>query len=205
MEHQFAPAGMKIPDAEHVATTLQNVLADLLDLYLTIKHVHWNVVGPGFIAIHELMDTQYEEVQTMVDATAERITTLGSVAAGLPGLIGSLRSAPSDYPLGRAPVMAHLGALDKVYERVCADHRKATDDVSDLDPVSEDLLIGHTARLDLNHWFIRAHLEDTAGHILTEGTDDEMEAAVASARESDGLEMIELDETDARSTTAASG
>lgn len=194
IETQFSPSGMDLDAASTVAAILQERLADLTDLSLTLKHVHWNVVGPGFIEIHELMDQQTDAVRALVDEVAERITTLGSVAAGLTSQVAENRSAEEDYALGRAPVMAHLGALDKVYGRVISGHREATDEVSETDLVTQDLLIGQTAKLDLNHWFIRAHLEDTGGRLLTEGVDDELDAAVTAAQSEPGVELVEQSE-----------
>lgn len=181
MKPQYAPAGMSTKDAGEVTEVLQARLADLVDLSLTLKHVHWNVVGFGFIGIHQLMDEQVDSVRSLIDEVAERITTMGAVAAGLPSQVVDGRSSDGDYSLGRGPVMAHLGALDKVYERVVAGHRNAISAVGQTDPVSEDLLIGQTATLDLHHWFVRAHLSDTEGNLATFGNDSELEAAAASA------------------------
>lgn len=182
MEHQYAPAGMSTESAEEITTTLQERLADLIDLSLTLKHVHWNVVGFGFIAIHKLMDEQTEAMRGLIDEVAERITTMGAVAAGLPSQVIEGRTAKGDYALGRGPVMAHLGALDMAYVRVISGHREAISAVAKLDPVTEDLLIGQTAKLDLNHWFIRAHLSDTEGNLATSGTESELDAAAAAAQ-----------------------
>ncbi len=181
MKHMYAPAGMEISDAEEIAGLLQVRLADLTDLSLTLKHVHWNVIGLGFTSIHELMDQQAEVVRGMIDEVAERITALGAIAGGLPTQVAENRTSDADYALGRGPVMAHLGALDKVYERVITGHRGAIERVGDVDAVTEDLLIGQTAKLDLNHWFIRAHVSDTEGKLATAGTESEMEAAATSA------------------------
>jgi starvation-inducible DNA-binding protein len=182
MEHQYAPAGMSTESAAEVTRTLQHRLADLIDLSLTLKHVHWNVVGFGFIGIHKLMDEQTETVRGLIDEVAERITTMGEVAAGLPSQVVEGRSAKGDYALGRGPVMAHLGALDKAYERVISGYRDAISAVAKHDPVSEDLLIGQTASLDLNHWFVRAHLSDTEGHLATSGANSELDAAAMAAQ-----------------------
>lgn len=181
MKHVFAPAGMDLRTAETITETLQGRLADLADLSMTLKHVHWNVVGFGFIATHELMDRQVAVVNEMIDEVAERITTMGAIAGGLPSQVIANRSSDEDYALGRGPVMAHLGALDKVYGRVVAAHREALEEVGEDDLVTQDLLIGQIAKLDLNHWFIRAHLENTEGRLATEGTKSELDAAATSA------------------------
>lgn len=171
--------------AEKMAAILQERLSSLIDLSLTLKHVHWNVIGTGFIAIHEMMDSQADAVRTMVDAVAERITTLGGVAGGLASQVVDMRAAEVEYALGRAPVAAHLGALDKVYGRIGAGHREAIEQVSAMDPITEDLLIAHTAQLEMNHWFIRAHLSDIDGRLATEDATDQLEAATEAAYDLD--------------------
>lgn len=75
-------AGVSEDDATATVATLQQRLASLLDLQLTLKHVHWNVVGPDFIAVHEMIDPQVDQVRAMSDAVAERIATLGGQPPG---------------------------------------------------------------------------------------------------------------------------
>src|SRR3954465_7716707 len=70
-----------------VAAILQERLDALNDLALTLKHIHWNVVGPHFIAVHEMLDPQVEAVRLIVDAIAERIATLGVAPVGTPGAL----------------------------------------------------------------------------------------------------------------------
>lgn len=171
---------MDAGQAEKVDALLQERLASLVDLSLILKHVHWNVIGIGFVAVHEMMDTQTDIVRTMIDEVAERIATLGGVAGGLASQVVEMRSADDEYALGRAPVMAHLGALDKVYERIGSGHREAIEQVASLDPITEDMLISQTAQLEMNHWFVRAHLSDTDGRLATEGTVTQLDAATAA-------------------------
>jgi len=45
-----------------VADQLQKRLVSLVNLSLTLKHIHWNVVGPSFIGVHEMLDPQYHGV-----------------------------------------------------------------------------------------------------------------------------------------------
>lgn len=171
---------MNTGEAEKVSTILQGRLASLIDLSLILKHIHWNVIGSEFLAIHQMMDTQTNDIRGMIDTVAERISTLGGVAGGLASQVVELRSVNDEYALGRAPVMAHLGALEKIYERIGTGHREAIEEVSSLDPITEDLLISQTAQLEMNHWFVRAHLSDTDGRLATQGTVTQLDAATAA-------------------------
>ena len=82
---KFTIPGLTDAEGEKLASILQERLHALNDLALTLKHVHWNVVGPHFIAVHEMLDPQVDAVRLMVDAIAERIATLGVAPVGTPG------------------------------------------------------------------------------------------------------------------------
>ena len=167
-------------DGAAVAAILQERLDALNDLALTLKHIHWNVVGPYFIAVHEMIDPQVDAVRAMVDAIAERIATLGVAPVGTPGALVANRTW-DDYSIGRASTTEHLGALDEVYVGVITAHRKAAADTEELDTVTNDLLVGHLHELELFHWFVRAHLESSGGALSTAGATTEKGAARAAS------------------------
>lgn len=179
----FTAPGLSSKDGAAVIEILQERLSALIDLSLTIKHIHWNVVGPSFIGVHTMLDPQYAGVQVMVDTTAERIATLGGVPSGLPGFIVKHRSW-DDYDLGRADSQAHLAALDLVYRSVIESHRDAVDATDKPDPVTQDMLIGQTAELEQFHWFVRSHLEDYAGGLSNAGASTEIGAARSTMQKS---------------------
>ena len=87
----------------------------------------------------------------------------------------------NEYSIGRATTQEHLGALDLVYRGVIGETRANVEEVEELDPVTEDMLIGHLEKLELFHWFIRAHLENAGGELATADADTEAEAAAAGA------------------------
>src|ERR1700689_2381847 len=127
----YTVPGMKTGNAEKTIALLQDRLNALNDLALTLKHIHWNVVSPHFIAVHTMLDPQVDAVRLMVDATAERIATLVGRPSGTrggphgrspPGPNRDLGGSPSgtpgalvgdrcwdDYSLGRADAIAHMG------------------------------------------------------------------------------------------------
>ncbi len=173
--------GLTPEQAAQIGTMLQDRLNALTDLHLTLKHIHWNVVGPHFIAVHEMLDPQVDAVREMSDTTAERIATLGLSPVGTPGALVADR-AWDDYSIGRAGAIEHLGALDLVYAGVIADHRKAIDATEELDPVTQDMLIAQSAQLEQYHWFVRAHLETAGGQLVNAGAETEVEATRQTGR-----------------------
>jgi starvation-inducible DNA-binding protein len=172
----YTVPGMKPDTAQTVIALLQDRLNALNDLALTLKHVHWNVVGPNFIAVHTMLDPQVDAVRAMVDDTAERIATLGGSPSGTPGALVAQRSW-DDYSIGRADTLEHLAALDVVYAGVIDAQRAAIEDTEELDQVTQDMLIGHSGQLEQFHWFIRAHLERSDGSLATGNAKTERSAA----------------------------
>jgi len=172
----YTVPGLSLQDGHKVAEVLQPRLHALNDLALTLKHAHWNVVGRDFIAVHEMLDPQVDQVRGMIDETAERMATLGMSPNGLPGALVAARTW-DDYAIGRAGTAAHLAALDVVYTGFLKSHRKALAEIGALDPITEDMVIGQCAKLELFHWFMRAHLEDDDGDLLNAGAKTERSAA----------------------------
>jgi len=173
---EYTVPGMKTDDAERVVTLLQDRLNALSDLALTLKHVHWNVTGPNFIAVHTMLDPQVDAARAMVDDIAERIAALGGSPSGTPGALVAQRSW-DDYSIGRAGTLEHLGALDVVYAGIIEAHRGAIDTLEELDQVTQDMLIGQAHQLEQYHWFVRAHLEGPDGSLTTGDARSERSAA----------------------------
>jgi starvation-inducible DNA-binding protein len=68
-----------------VVEGLQRLLADEVLLYLKTRNFHWNVEGPDFSELHKLFETQYEQLDVIMDEVAERIRIIGGYAAGSMG------------------------------------------------------------------------------------------------------------------------
>jgi starvation-inducible DNA-binding protein len=176
MASKYTVPGMDEATAEAVASTLQKRLVSLIDLHLTLKHIHWNVVGPNFIGVHKMLDDQFAGAQEMTDDVAERIATLGFVPQGTPAAVAEQRSW-DDYSIGRGMVQEHLAALDVAYTGLIRDHRAAINEFEKLDLVTQDMLIGQAEKLEMYQWFVRAHLEDSGGNLAHAPADGEREAA----------------------------
>jgi starvation-inducible DNA-binding protein len=178
---QFTIPGLTDKQGLRLAELLQKQLSTYNDLHLTLKHIHWNVVGPNFIGVHEMIDPQVDAVRAYADEVAERIAALGSSPQGTPGAIIEDRDW-DDYSVGRDTSQAHLAALDLVYNGVIEDIRHAIDQTEELDPVTQDILIGHARNLEKFQWFVRAHLESAGGKLAHEGSATEKGAASTARR-----------------------
>src|ERR1700745_4364522 len=117
----YTVPGLKTDSAERVVKLLQDRLNSLSDLALTLKHVHWNVTGPNFIAVHTMLDPQVDAVRAMVDETAERIAALGASPVGTPGALVAQRDW-DDYSIGPG---RHARASRRSGRRLRRDHRGA--------------------------------------------------------------------------------
>lgn len=180
---EFTIPGLTDSQSRKIADLLQSQLSTYNDLHLTLKHVHWNVVGSNFIGVHEMLDPQVELVRGYADAVAERIAALGRSPQGTPGAILKDRTW-DDYSVGRDTVQAHLAALDLVYSGVIGDTRKAIEQLDELDLVSQDLLIGHSGELEKFQWFVRAHLENSGGQLSNRDAHTEKGAAARAKKNS---------------------
>ncbi|MFK0025806.1 DNA starvation/stationary phase protection protein Dps [Streptomyces sp. NPDC090798] len=177
---KYTVPGIEREAAGRLIGLLRLRLHALNDLHLTLKHVHWNVVGPHFIAVHEMIDPQVDRVRGMADDLAERVAALGGIAQGTPGALVAERTW-DDYSIGRADAIAHLGALDLVYTGVIESVRSAIKEAGDIDTATEDLLIEQLRDLEQFQWFVRAHLESTGGTLATGQARTEEEAAAKGA------------------------
>lgn len=72
--------GIKPEHLAEGASILSNFLADEFVLYLKTRNAHWNVEGPDFHAQHKFFESQYEELDEIMDDVAERIRSLGHYA-----------------------------------------------------------------------------------------------------------------------------
>ena len=58
----FVVPGLDEAASEKAIAILQNRLSQEQEAALVLKHAHWNVTGPNFIAVHEMLDPEVEAV-----------------------------------------------------------------------------------------------------------------------------------------------
>ena len=134
------------------------LLADGIDLALLTKQAHWNLKGPHFIALHEMLDGFRTEIDGQVDTMAERIVQLGGIADGTLQGVAAATRLPA-YPADITAEDKHLVALAERYAKAATAVRDGidqTDEAGDAD--TADILTGYSRALDKALWFIEAHL-----------------------------------------------
>jgi starvation-inducible DNA-binding protein len=137
---------------------LNACLADAIDLALLTKQAHWNLKGPNFIALHEMFDGFRSELDTHVDAMAERVVQLGGTALGTTQAVAKSTTL-TPYPTDIYASIDHLRELLDRYAKVASSLRAAVDATGDAgDADTNDLLIAFSRALDKELWFLEAHL-----------------------------------------------
>jgi starvation-inducible DNA-binding protein len=138
-----------------VGTVLQETLVDLVDLPLVAKQAHWNVVGRNFRESHLHLDELVTLARDYTDAVAERAATLGVSPDGRAATVAKTSGVQafdegwrSVEDVNDAVVAILASLISRMRERIAA-----TDEP---DPVTQDMLIGQTAKLEEAHWMWQA-------------------------------------------------
>jgi starvation-inducible DNA-binding protein len=137
---------------------LQGCLVDTIDLYNATRQAHWNVKGPNFIGLHEMLEEFYGALQETADEMAERIVQLGGTAKGTTQALASGTRLPA-YPTDLQAGLDHCAALADRYAQVAKALRDGigqTDEAGDAD--TADLLTAASRDIDKKLWMLEAHL-----------------------------------------------
>lgn len=146
------------PDvATGVAQFLTPVVIDLTALSIDGKQAHWHVRGGNFQAIHELLDQVVANTRDAADLAAERIIALGLPLDARTQTVAAKATTPV-FPEGfieTGDAVAHIiAAIDATLVQV----RTAVAELAELDPASQDLVIGIQQTLEKDRWFLFAHV-----------------------------------------------
>ena len=134
-------------------------LAESLDLSLLTKQAHWNIKGPTFIAVHELLDSLRAELDIHTDTIAERVAQLDGIALGTVQTVARDTTLPA-YPTDIRKIPDHLAALVARYGQAATDARKAIDTADEAGDVdTSDIFTAYSRALDKALWFLKSHLE----------------------------------------------
>lgn len=161
--------GIKEADRKKVADQLQALFADTYNLYYKTHAYHWNVTGPRFQPLHDIFETQYNELWLALDEIAERIRSLGFYAPAGYDAIASRTAIPADTEVPSADDM--IGNLVKGHEAVSRTAKKVLDVAEKAgDTATDDLVSPRVSYHEKTAWMLRAMLETEASHSLPRGS-----------------------------------
>jgi starvation-inducible DNA-binding protein len=158
--HNTLPEEIRIQSVE----LLNLNLAAAIDLHAQMKQAHWNVRGPGFIAIHELFDKVSAQVEDFSDLIAERAGGLGGTANGTIQTAAK-HSYLNRYPLGIADELQHLFAVSNVLAAFGGSIIEAIEKSTEIgDVTTADLFTEISRGVDQQLWFVESHLDPKQEH-----------------------------------------
>jgi starvation-inducible DNA-binding protein len=152
-----APRKVANDASAYTATTLKVFLADTAVLLAKTQACHWNAQGPGFYAIHQLTEAQYNELFAALDVLAERVRALGVPAPD--GLAQILELATLKPALGAAAIPAAVAALAEDHAAMAIHAHDAAEEMEQSgDAGSHDLLVARILAHEKAAWLLRSHV-----------------------------------------------
>ncbi len=156
--------GMKDDQRRAVIQILNHQVADHYVLLTKTKFYHWNIEGPEFHDLHELLDEHYAILSDITDELAEQNLKLGGQAAGTLAWFKEhtrLEEDPGEtIPDTRSMLENLLEAHETVMTLLHTDIKK-TDEEHD-DAVTSNLLQDISAKHHKMAWMIRMILQPSS-------------------------------------------
>jgi starvation-inducible DNA-binding protein len=140
---------------EAIAEELQPLLAELVNLHLDAKQLHWNVKGRNFLPLHEQLDALTATAHAAADEVAERLAALQISPDGRASTVAAGANA-GPLPTG---FIAEATVLDLVVSRLqgitsrCQEH---IDHLGEVDLGSQGIVIGVLTGLEKHLWMFRS-------------------------------------------------
>lgn len=150
-----------ITEAHRQAITLElsKMLADEYVLYTKTRNAHWNVEGHDFYEKHKFFQTQYEELDEIIDLVAERIRYIGHYApATLTSFLAltQLTEAKSENNSSTGFIKVLLSDHDSIIIHIRENITKFADEYRDIG--SSDFITGLMESHEKMAWVLRSHL-----------------------------------------------
>ena len=152
--------GIKPEHLTEVAHLLSKLLADEFLLYTKTRNAHWNVEGPDFHSQHLFFESQYEQLDEMMDEVAERIRMLGHYAPAtlqdflkLTHLSEQIRQDNSSAGFIKELVIDHESVIMRLRENI----NRFANDYQDLG--TSDFVTGLMENHEKMAWMLRAHIK----------------------------------------------
>ena len=138
---------------------LSVVLADEMTLYVKTRKFHWNVAGQSFMELHKLFESQYTELEAIIDTVAERIGKLGGKTIGTMNefaLLARIVEHPNQYPVQKTMLTELLANHESLIAELRKDIDLSTEEHHDAG--TADMLAGIMQQHETIAWILRRYL-----------------------------------------------
>ncbi len=138
---------------------LSRILSDEMTLYVKTRKFHWNVSGDSFMELHKLFQSQYTELEEVIDEIAERINKLGSKTIGTMKEFMEqtrLKESPNTYPSQKDMMKELLSDHESVIVELRKDIETCTE--QNKDAGTTDFLTGILQQHETTAWKLRRYL-----------------------------------------------
>jgi len=153
--------GISETNRQAVATELAKILADETVLYTKTKNAHWNIEGADFYDKHKFFETQFGQLDEIVDSVAERIRTLGHYApATLKSYLGltHLTEKTSEKNDSQGFIKELLEDHESIITVLRENVKSFANDFGDAG--TSDFIAGLMETHEKMAWFLRSHLKN---------------------------------------------
>jgi len=151
--------GIKPENSVQVADVLNKLLSDEHVLYIKTRNAHWNVESPDFAAVHKFFESQYIQLEEIIDLVAERIRSIDHYAIGTMQNYLKLTQL-NEESRENNDSLSYIKDLNSDHEAVIIDLReninRFADEFHDLG--SSDFITGLMESHEKMAWMLRAHL-----------------------------------------------
>lgn len=152
--------GISDENRQKIATELAKVLSDETVLYIKTKNAHWNIEGADFYDKHKFFETQFGQLDEMIDTVAERIRSIGHYAPAtlksylsLTHLTEQSRESNDSQGFIKELLEDHESIIIILREHI----KSFANDFHDLG--TSDFVTGLMETHEKMAWFLRSHLK----------------------------------------------
>lgn len=145
--------------SQSVANELMKILADEYVLTTKTRNAHWNTTGPDFYDKHKFFETQFGQLDELVDKVAERIRSIGHFApASLKAFLEltQLTEVSREKNDGHGFIKELLNDHEVIILKLRENIPYFANDLNDAG--SSDFITGLMEEHEKMAWFLRSHL-----------------------------------------------
>jgi len=151
--------GIEVPDRALLIDGLASILGDCYVLQFKTRVASWNVVGPLFLGLHDLMGQQGRELFAAVDSLARRIRSLGYPAPARLSAIVERSDLDAETAVVRSTAQDMIEELIRDNETIARNVRTIADWAKQMnDHVTFSLLSDQLGKREEAVWRIKALL-----------------------------------------------